>query len=88
MLRHRLSFPRGGEIHSEVLRHGSVVGLANHTILLAREQLLAETAAVGAEGEYQRAHPQSLFLEAPIHHLLNLLSGRRWRPGSRRERGN
>ena len=92
---------------TKVLRLGNVVGLANHTILLARdgreipiddsaapirtpggelvgvvlifrdiaerhkaererERLLAETASAHAEAEYERAHLQSLFLQAPV----------------------
>ena len=92
---------------AKVLRLGSVVGLANHTVLVARdgrevpiddsaapirtpggelagvvlifrdiadrrkaeqerERLLAETAAARAEAEYERAHLQSLFLQAPV----------------------
>ena len=92
---------------TKVLRHGSVIGLAKHTVLVARdgretpiddsaapirtaggelagvvlifrdiaerrgaeqerERLLAESATARAEAEYQRAHLQSLFLQAPV----------------------
>jgi PAS domain S-box-containing protein len=92
---------------TKVLRMGNIVGLANHTMLLARdgreipiddsaapirsagsglvgvvlifrdiaerykaererERLLGETAAARAEAEFQRAHLQSLFLQAPV----------------------
>jgi two-component system cell cycle sensor histidine kinase/response regulator CckA len=92
---------------TKVLRLGTVVGLANHTMLLARdgreipiddsaapirtpggelvgvvlifrdiaerykaererERFLAETAAARAEAEFERAHLQSLFLQAPV----------------------
>jgi len=99
---------------TKVLRMGTVVGLANHTVLLSRdgreipiddsaapirasggdlagvvlifrdiadrrkaeterERLLAETAAAHAEAEYQRAHLQSLFLQAPV--AIDILRG-------------
>ncbi len=99
---------------AKVLREGVVVGLANHTILLARdgreipiddsaapirtpsgelagvvlifrdfsdrrraererEHLLSETAAARAEAEYERAHLQSLFMQAPI--AIDVLRG-------------
>ena len=92
---------------AKVFHSGNVVGLANHTVLLARdgseipiddsaapirtsagelvgvvlifrdiaerrkaererERMLAETAAARADAEYQRAHLQSLFLQAPV----------------------